>query len=91
MFSFVQSHLSSNGFYITATAGYSSKKSYEGQYFDSDTGVVYQYIEGNPARFTNRLKIEGRWHVPYRRHLTSPTLGAEPKAVWFFNSTFGVR
>lgn len=83
VFSFVERHLSSNGFYIIATAGYSSKKSCEGQYFDPDTGMVYRPIEGNPAGFADRLKIEGKWHIPYRRHLTSPVLGAELKRSGF--------
>ncbi len=78
-FSFVKRHLSSNGFYVIATAGYSPKNSYEGQHFDSDTGIVYRPIQGNPTRSTNRLKIEGRWYVPYRRHLTSLALRAELK------------
>lgn len=84
VFSFVKRHLSSNGFYIIATAGYSPKKSYQGQYFDSDTGMVYRPIKADPSgRLMDRVQIEGKWYVPYRRHLTSPVLRAEVEQSGF--------
>ncbi len=80
---FVHRHLSANGFYIIATAGYSLRKSYEGQHFDSNTGMVYRPIEGDSARLVDRVQIEGKWYVPYRRHLTSPVLCTEVERSGF--------
>ncbi|HEC67188.1 MAG TPA: hypothetical protein ENI23_18070 [bacterium] len=45
--------------------------------------MVYRPIDDDFARFADRLQIEGRWYVPYRRHLTAPALRAELKQSGF--------
>jgi SAM-dependent methyltransferase len=79
---FVKSHLDTNGYYLICTAGYSAARRYDDAHFDPKTGMVY--IAVNTATgMDDVVEIDGKTHIPYRRHLRVAELTNELAAFNF--------
>jgi hypothetical protein len=59
-------------------------RTYEDHYSrDATTGVVYDRVRGDPARYDGAVQIDGAWCLPNRRHLTPPALRRELETARF--------
>lgn len=70
IFASVGKALSKNGYYIIGTAVWNEDHDYDGTWVDSDQGIVYAPLKGNPEQYPVAKCINGSWHLPNRRHLT---------------------
>jgi SAM-dependent methyltransferase len=83
LFSAVQARLKPTGYYLISTALYDPGRTYEADsWYDAATGICYMEVpEGSSA--DQAVKIDGRWHIPHRRHLTADALRDELDSAGF--------
>jgi len=77
LFSAVRARLKRRGYYLISTALYDPGRSYgSGYVYDRATGVAYREVPAGSV-IDQGVEIDGRWHVPHRRHLHPDALREE--------------
>ena len=77
VFSAVRARLKPSGYYVISTALHvPGRKDEPGFYYDASTGIYYREVPaGSVADYV--VEIDGRWHIPHRRHLSADALRDE--------------
>ena len=76
VFSAVRARLKPSGYYVISTALHEPGRKYEPGCYDASTGICYREVPaGSVADHVD--EIDGRWHIPHRRHLSADALRDE--------------
>jgi SAM-dependent methyltransferase len=77
VFAAVRARLKPSGYYLISTALYEpGRRDEPGFSYDATTGIYYREVpDGSIA--DHAVEIDGRWHVPHRRHLSADALRDE--------------
>lgn len=82
VFSAVRARLKPSGYYVVSTALRVPERTYEPGSYDAATGICYREIpDGTVA--DQVVEINGRWHIPHRRHLSAEALRDELVSAGF--------
>ena len=82
VYSAVRARLKPGGSYLISTALYEPGRQYEPGTYDASTGISYREAPtGSVAG--HAVEIDGRWHIPHRRHLSADALRDELVAAGF--------
>ena len=83
VFTTVRARLKPHGYYVVSTAlRDSGRVDGPGFFYDTSSGMYYREIPD--GSITDQVvKIDGRWYVPYRRHLSADALRDELAAEGF--------
>ena len=74
VFSAVRARLKPNGYYVISTALHvPGRKDEPGFYYDASTGIYYREVPAGSVA-DDVVEIDGRWYLPYRRHLSADAL-----------------
>lgn len=77
VFSAVRARLKPSGSYVISTAMHEPERRYgSGFPYDASTGICYREAPAGSIA-EGGVEIDGRWHVPYRRHLSADALRDE--------------
>ncbi|HYH12212.1 MAG TPA: class I SAM-dependent methyltransferase [Thermomicrobiales bacterium] len=77
VFAAVRARMKPNGYYVISTALRGPGRLDEpGFFYDELTGIYYREVSAG-SNADQVVEIDGRWHIPHRRHLTAEALRAE--------------
>jgi 2-polyprenyl-3-methyl-5-hydroxy-6-metoxy-1,4-benzoquinol methylase len=76
VFSAVRARLKPSGYYVVSTALYMPGRKYEPGSYDASTGICYREVPAGSVA-DQVVEIDGRWHIPHRRHLSADALRDE--------------
>ena len=77
LFSAVRARLKPSGYYVISTALHvPGRKAEPGFYYDASTGIYYSEVPAGSVA-DHVVEIDGRWHIPHRRHLSADALRDE--------------
>ncbi len=76
VYSAVRARLKPSGFYVISTALYEPGRKYEPGCYDPSTGICYREAPAGTV-VDQVVEIDGRRHIPHRRHLTADALRDE--------------
>jgi len=77
VFSAVRARLKPSGYYVISTALHvPGRKDEPGFYYDASTGIYYREVPAGSVA-DHVVEIDGRWHIPHRRHLSADALRDE--------------
>ncbi|WP_405065635.1 class I SAM-dependent methyltransferase [Kribbella sp. NBC_01510] len=77
VFEAVRARLKPSGYYIVSTALHApGRRAEPGFSYDASTGMYYREVPAGTVA-DQVVEIDGRWHIPHRRHLTADALRAE--------------
>jgi SAM-dependent methyltransferase len=83
VYSAVRARLKPGGHYLISTALHEPGRTYgPGFFHDASTGICYREVPAG-SEADQVVAIDGRWHVPYRRHLSADALRDELAAAGF--------
>jgi len=82
LFSAVQARLKPSGYYVISTAFRAPGREYEPGSYDASTGILYREVPAGTVA-DQVVEIDGRWHIPHRRHLTANALRDELVSAGF--------
>ena len=83
VFSAVRARLKPGGYYVISTAlRVPGRTDGPGFHFDATTGIYYRAVPAGSGA-DEVVEIDGRWHIPYRRHLSADALREELGAAGF--------
>ncbi len=83
VYSAVRARLKPAGYYLISTALFDPEREYgPGSCYDASTGVCYREVP-HGANADQVVEIDGRLHVPHRRHLSADALRSELVAAGF--------
>jgi SAM-dependent methyltransferase len=84
VFAFVRGRLKPAGNYLISTAMYDPARRYDDhEWYDRESGMVYDRVRGDPERYEGAVRIDGTWCLPNRRHLTPAALRRELEEAGF--------
>ena len=83
VFSAVRARLKPRGSYVISTAlRVPGRHDEPGFFYDASTGIYYREVpDGSVAE--HAVEIDGRWHIPHRRHLSADALRDELVSAGF--------
>ena len=77
VFSAVRARLKPSGYYVISTALHvPGRKDEPGFYYDASTGIYYREVPAGSVA-DHVVEVDGRWHIPHRRHLSADALRDE--------------
>jgi SAM-dependent methyltransferase len=83
VFAAVRARLKPSGYYVISTALHvPGRKDEPGFYYDASTGIYYRAVPAGSV-VDQVVEIDGRWHLPHRRHLSAAALRNELVAAGF--------
>ncbi|MFG1815983.1 class I SAM-dependent methyltransferase [Kribbella sp. NPDC049174] len=83
VFAAVQARLKPGGYYVISTALRTPGRNNEpGFYYDASTGIYYREVPAGTVA-DHVVEIDGRWHIPHRRHISADALRDELVAAGF--------
>lgn len=83
VFAAVRARLKPSGYYLISTALHVPGRKYgPGFSYDASTGICYREVPSGSVA-DDVVEIDGRWHLPYRRHLSADALRDELVSAGF--------
>lgn len=83
VFSAVRARLKPRGSYVISTALHvPGRKDEPGFSYDASTGIYYREVPAGSVA-DQIVEIDGRWHIPHRRHLSADALRDELVSAGF--------
>jgi len=82
VFAAVRARLKPDGSYVISTAAHAPERIYEPGTYDASTGINYRELPAGSVA-DQAVEIEGRLHIPHRRHLTADALRDELGSAGF--------
>jgi len=82
VFAAVRARLKPSGSYVISTALHVPGRTYEPGSYDASTGISYREVPAGSGA-DDVVAIDGRWYIPYRRHLSADALRDELVSAGF--------